>query len=312
MVMEKLIVDSPADVPTRMQETYIENYRILTQNTGRLMMLSCDQKIEHLNNDFFGEHVPRDQKYGFGPLHLFDIARNANIGAMAAQCGLIARYGKEYESVNYIAKLNSKTNIIKTKHKDPISSQLWTLEDVNFINENTKINIRGVGYTIYLGSEFEQVMLTEAAQIIFQAHQYGLIAILWIYPRGKHVGLEDDIQLIAGAGGVANALGADFVKLKAPAKTRKKSSAELLKIAVQAAGNTKVICSGGQKTTPKKFFDELYEQIHIGGTAGNATGRNIFQHELHEAVAMADAIAAIVYDNKSVDEAVAIFNKAKD
>ncbi len=310
MVMEKLI-EVPADVPTQMQETYIENYRILTQNTGRLMMFSCDQKIEHLNNDFYDADIAKKENCGFAPLHFFEIARKANIGAVATQLGLIARYGKEYESINYIAKLNSKTNLIKTKHKDPISSQLWTLEDVGFINENTKIKIRGVGYTVYLGSEFEHVMLTQAAQIIFQAHQYGLIAILWIYPRGKHVGLEDDIKLVAGAAGVANALGADFAKIKAPTKTRKKSSAELLKIAVQAAGNTKILCSGGQKVIPKKFLEELYEQIHIGGTAGNATGRNIFQHKLHEAIAMADAIAAIVYDNKSVDEAMAIFNKAK-
>jgi DhnA-type fructose-1,6-bisphosphate aldolase and related enzymes len=33
-------------------------------------------------------------------------------------------------------------------------------------------------------------MLSAAAQAIFEAHQNGLVTVLWIYPRGKAVGNE--------------------------------------------------------------------------------------------------------------------------
>lgn len=56
--MPKITVDQvrvPADVPAVARETYISNYLKATCNTGRLMLFACDQKIEHLNDDFYGE-----------------------------------------------------------------------------------------------------------------------------------------------------------------------------------------------------------------------------------------------------------------
>ena len=72
------------------------------------------------------------------------------------------------------------------------------------------LNILGVGYTVYSGSEFEGQMLHEAAQAVFQAHQHGLLSVLWMYPRGRSVADEKDPHLVAGAAGVACALGSDL------------------------------------------------------------------------------------------------------
>ena len=49
----------PVDVSPEMRETYIDNYMKATRNTGRLMLFACDQKIEHLNKDFYdgGEEI---------------------------------------------------------------------------------------------------------------------------------------------------------------------------------------------------------------------------------------------------------------
>lgn len=44
----------PADVMPEARENYIENYMKATRGTGRLMLFACDQKIEHLNKDFYG------------------------------------------------------------------------------------------------------------------------------------------------------------------------------------------------------------------------------------------------------------------
>jgi len=224
------------------------------------MLFAADQKIEHLNYDFYGDNIhPNAQT----PEHLFKIAQKGRIGAFATQLGLIARYGRIYSELTYIAKLNSTTNLINSTINDPLSQQLWSVEDVVDMKYNADLNICGIGYTIYLGSIYESQMLHEAAQAIFQAHQHGLVAILWVYARGKAIINDTDWELIAGATGVAAALGADFVKVKAPTAQGTKTSAEFLKIATLAAGNTKVICSGGTAQAPEKFLSELYEQIHI-------------------------------------------------
>ena len=46
-------VKVPADVARDARETYIDNYMAATRGTGRLMLFACDQKVEHLNGDFY-------------------------------------------------------------------------------------------------------------------------------------------------------------------------------------------------------------------------------------------------------------------
>ncbi len=306
MANNKAGIFIPADVSEQMQDIYIRNYQAITHNTNRLMLFACDQKIEHLNQDFYGPGIHADAR---NPEHLFRIAQQGKIGALATNLGLVARYGKQYPDINYIIKLNGKTNLIKTEQKDPLSALLWSVDQVIAFQEQTRLNICGIGLTVYLGSQYESEMLSHAAQAIYYAHQYGLVAMVWIYLRGKSITNDQDPDLLAGAAGVATALGSDFVKIKPPLSVPEKSSTEHLKIATAAAGNTKVICAGGKATEPKDFLQELYDQIHIGGTAGSATGRNIFQKSLQEAIAMTNAISAIVYDDASSDEALKIYEQ---
>ncbi len=287
----------PADVPEKKHDTFIKNYNAITRNTGRLFLFSCDHKIEHLNDDCYGANI---NPQALHPEHFFRIASQGNIGAMATHLGLIARYAKQYPHVNYIVKLNAKTNLVSTEQQDPKSNLLWTIDNVIHLRDENKLMITGIGITVYLGSEYEAEQLSQAAQMIWQAHQHGLIAIIWMYPRGKAIHQENNPYLLAGAAGVALSLGADFVKIKTPAATDALTSAQSLKIACAAAGNTKVIYSGGGLTDPAEFLASLYEHIHVGDTAGTATGRNIFQRSLHEAVALTNAIASIVYDNVDV------------
>jgi hypothetical protein len=44
----------PLDVPKAVRENYIKNYLAITKRSGRLMPFAGDQKVEHLNNDFYG------------------------------------------------------------------------------------------------------------------------------------------------------------------------------------------------------------------------------------------------------------------
>jgi len=293
----------PADVPNGSLNEYVGNYDAITLGSGRLMLYAGDQKIEHLNKDFYGDGIHEDDNE---PEHLFKIANTAEIGVFATQLGLISQFGRDYPEVPYLVKLNSKTNLVKTDQQDPLSPQLIDVEQVVEFKNSSGLEILGVGYTVYLGSEFEHIMLREAAQAVYKAHQHGLITVLWIYPRGKAVKDEKDPDLIAGATGVAACLGTDFVKVNAPKKAGM-DSAEILKQAVKAAGKTRVICAGGSATDPRAFLQGLRDQITVAGASGNATGRNIHQKSFEEAVRMCNAITAITVYDKSVDEAYRIY-----
>ncbi|MDO5845963.1 MAG: aldolase [Methanocorpusculum sp.] len=297
-------VKIPLDVPEGMRDVYLANYNLITHGTGRLMLFAGDQKMEHLNDDFCGTGIPADDG---DPEHLFRIASKGNIGVLAAQLGLIVRYGMDYPDVPYLVKMNSKTHLVGVSQKDPSSRQLWDVSQIVDICAENAIKIAAVGYTIYLGSENEAEMLAEAAALINDAHFNGLVTVLWIYPRGKAVKDEKDPHLIAGAAGAAACLGSDFVKVNAPKKDGK-SDAALLQEAVRAAGRTKLVCAGGSATSEEKFLAELYDQIHVGGASGNATGRNIHQKPLDEAVKFCNAIYAITVENKSLEEALAILH----
>jgi fructose-bisphosphate aldolase/6-deoxy-5-ketofructose 1-phosphate synthase len=301
-------VHIPADVPAAKRDTYIENFTAATAGSGRMMLFAGDQKIEHLNDDFVG---PQASAESADPKHLFEIASKAKITVFASQLGTIARYGGDYPTIPYLVKLNSKTDIVPTTQRDPLSLAMNTVDQVVRFKESSGLNILGVGYTLYLGSEYENEMMAELGRIIFEAHQQGLITLVWMYPRGKAVSNERDPHLIAGAAGVACCIGTDFVKVNFPkvAETSDpKKRAELFLEATRAAGTTHVICSGGEKMPVQDFLQQLWDQIHIGGAKGNATGRNIHERSLEEAIRFCNAIYAITIEDKSVAEAMHIYN----
>jgi fructose-bisphosphate aldolase/6-deoxy-5-ketofructose 1-phosphate synthase len=296
-------VKVPLDVPEEYRDMYRENYQLITKGTGRLMLFAGDQKMEHLNDDFYGEAIHPDDAE---PEHLFRIADQGRIGVFATQLGLIARYGMDYPDIPYLVKINSKTHLIKKDQMDPFSNGLYSVKQIVKFRESSGLKIAAVGYTIYLGSESEAEMLSQAAQLVFKAHRHGLVTVLWIYPRGAAVKDEKDPHLIAGAAGAAACLGSDFVKVNAPKKDGKSTADQITEV-TKAAGRTKVVCAGGSSVDAAAFLSQLYEQIHSGGASGNATGRNIHQKPLDEAVRMCNAISAITMDDATVDEALRIY-----
>jgi fructose-bisphosphate aldolase/6-deoxy-5-ketofructose 1-phosphate synthase len=298
-MLTKRDVYVPLDVPYELEEEYVENFLSITRSTGRVMLFAGDQKIEHLNSDFYGTNISLDDS---DPEHLFMIAKHGTIGAFATQLGLIARYGRDYKEIPYVVKLNSKTNLYKG---EPYSEILSDVSEVMEFKRNSRLRILGVGYTIYLGSQHEYKMLSIASRVIREAHKNGLIAIVWIYPRGRYIKNEKTPEIIAGATGVAVSLGADFVKVNYPfayGKDRK----EAFKQAIRAAGRTGVICAGGSAVDVWQFLKTLHDQLNAG-SRGNATGRNIHQRPFEEAVRLTEAISALVYGNRNVEEAYAVY-----
>lgn len=301
-------INIPLSVPRSKRKDYERNYLRATRETGRLMMFAGDQKVEHLNNNFIGKNIPSEVA---NPEHYFKIASEAQIGVFATQLGLVSRYAEDYQDIPYIIKMNSKSNIVKTDYKDPISECWYSVDDVVEFKKQSGLDILGVGYTVYLGSWYEPQMLSQAAQLIYEAHQQGLIAIIWMYPRGKMVKKEKDTHLIAGGAGVALCLDADFVKVNYPDGKDSKKIARQFREVTDAAGRTGVVCAGGAKKDSKIFLKNLYDQIQIGKIRGTAIGRNIYQQDLEKAVRMANAISSVVLYNYSPEKAYKVYTGNK-
>jgi fructose-bisphosphate aldolase / 6-deoxy-5-ketofructose 1-phosphate synthase len=305
-------VKIPMDVPENMKEEYKKNFLRATRNTGKLMMFAGDQKIEHLNDDFYGTTkegitIPKDDA---DPEHLLKIASQGTIGMFATQLGVIAHYGMDYKDVAYLVKINSKSHLVKKAQSDPLSQSIIDFNDVLNLKKNGA-DIVAIGYTVYLGSAFEREMLQEAGRVVTKAHQNGLLAVLWMYPRGAAVADEKNPHLVAGAAGVALTLGADFAKVNYP-KRGDESRPEIFKEAIIAAGRTRIITSGGASRGVEQFLQETWDQINVSGARGNATGRNIHQKTLAEAVRMTKAISAITLGGKSVADAVNVWKGEED
>lgn len=281
----------PSTIPHNKHAEFIANYKAITHN-DKIFLFAVDHKIEHMNDDFHDQNLPTEIN---DPQRIFTIASKGRCHALATHPGLIARYAQQFQNLNFIAKLNGKTNIIPKQAKDPISAHMWSIEDVLTL-KNNGVNIKGIGFTLYLGSAHEDIMLQQAAQTIMQAHKHGLVTFLWAYPRGEFVTNENDAHCIAGAAGIAHSLGADFVKVQTPKNAKKQFDYKGLEEIITAAGNTNVICAGGSLTSTDDFITSVNKQINEYKTSGIAAGRNIFQLPLDEAIEVSQKIKSIISD----------------
>lgn len=223
---------------------------------GKALFLAYDQGLEHgPTSDFNDRNVD--------PLFIIDIAKKGGFTGLVFQKGIAEKYRKEIleSKIPLIIKLNGKTNLVRG---DPVARQLCS------IDEAISLNASAVGYTIYIGSEHESIMLQEAEKIIEEAHKKRLPVILWVYPRGKSVKNDASREMISYAARTGLELGADIVKLRYGGKKKD------LVWAVKAAGRTKVVVAGGMKKSEKDFLKEV-KDIMSAGAIGLAIGRNVWQ-----------------------------------
>jgi fructose-bisphosphate aldolase, class I len=249
---------------------------------GKTLILAYDHGMEHGTSDFSDKNAD--------PRYIFDIAKKGGATTIAVQKGTAEKYYDKKRDVPLIIKLNGKTNLRKG---EPISVQNCS------VKEAAKLGAAGVGYTVYLGSEYEPEMLKEFGKIEEEAHERGMIVIAWVYPRGKAVKkLTPEIIAYAARFGLES--GADMVK------TYYSGTVESFKKAVKAAGKCRVLSLGGPKAPAKDALKNAKEAMQAGAS-GLAIGRNVWQHE--DPVKMLKAIKSIVIDGKSLEYAERMLKK---
>lgn len=225
---------------------------------GKAMFLAYDQGLEHgPESDFNGKN--------YDPLYILDIAKKGKFNAVIYHKGIVEKYNKEIKKsgVPLILKLNGKTKLYKG---EPKSTQTAT------VKEAIKLGAKAVGFTIFIGSAYEEDAIEEFEVIEREAHAKGLPVIVWVYPRGKSVKDPTSRESITYAARTGLELGADIVKIHWNGKLPD------LKRCVDVAGRTKVVVAGGMKKSGKDFLKSI-ETVRKSGAAGLAVGRNIWQDE---------------------------------
>ncbi|TFG34130.1 fructose-bisphosphate aldolase [Candidatus Thorarchaeota archaeon] len=255
---------------------------------GRLMILPIDQGLEHGPVDFFSNPPSADPEFQF------KLAVEGGYSGIALHLGLAEKYAPKYAGkIPIVLKINGKTRIPPANA--PVSPMTGSVEDA------VRIGADAIGYTLYVGSPNQVTDFTQFRDVKRDAERYGMPIIMWSYPRGEAVdkkGGRDSLYAIDYAARVADELGADVVKLNVPeddSKTRSQqpkpydslelSYEERVRKVVKTAGKCLVLFSGGGMMSD----DEVIRRAKVcleEGAAGLIFGRNLWQREWNDALAM--------------------------
>jgi class I fructose-bisphosphate aldolase len=245
---------------------------------GRSVLLAYDQGLEHgPSTDFNDKNID--------PVFIMELAEKGGFSGVIFQKGVAERF---YNGrVPLIVKVNGKSALVKG---DPISRQVCSVEYA------VSLGAKGIGYTIYLGSEHEAEMFKEFGRIQEEAHEKGLPAIAWVYPRGAAVVNDTAKEIVSYAARAALELGADAAKIKYTGDSQSFSWA------VKAAAGMKVFMSGGPKAPTDEAFLRQVQGVMDAGATGLAVGRNAWQNA--EPLRMAENLKKVIFEGVRVEKLV--------
>lgn len=242
------------------------------ERDGKVMLLAYDQGFEHGPVDLDERNV--------NPEYIIGLLESKLFTGVVFQEGVADKYyDVKKHKTPLIVKLNGKTSY--QKGMEPLSLQLCTVERA------VELGAKGVGYTIYVGSEHEEQMMVEFSKIEDEAHKAGLVVIAWMYPRGEKVkGKETEKETVAYAARLGMELNADFVKVPYT------GSKESFKWVVKCAGKTGVLVQGGNRVGWEKLEKQIVNSMDAGAK-GIAIGRNVWQAE--KPLEVAEKLSKLVY-----------------
>jgi len=243
---------------------------------GKSVLLAYDQGLEHgPSTDFNDKNID--------PSFVMDLAVRGGFSGVIFQKGVAERFydGK----VPLIVKVNGKSALVKG---DPVSRQVCSVEYA------VSLGAKGIGYTIYLGSEHEAAMFQEFGRIQEEAHERGLPAIAWVYPRGAAVANDTAKEIVSYASRAALELGADAAKIKYT------GDPDSFSWAVKAGAGMKVFMSGGPKAPTDEAFLLQVQGAMDAGATGLAVGRNAWQNA--NPLKMADSLRKVIFERVRVEK----------
>ncbi len=290
-ILDKYESDSPA--------TKANLARILMQGklggTGKLIILPVDQGFEHGPARSFAINPP-----AYDPHYHYQLAIDAGLSAYAAPLGMLEAGAETFAGqIPTILKCNS-SNSWATSVDQAVTAG---------VDDALRLGCAAIGFTIYPGSDHVFEQMEEIRELSAQAKSVGIATVIWSYPRGGKLSKEGELALDVGAyaAHMAALLGAHIIKVKLPTdhieqadakkayeggdwSTQAKRVAHVVQCSF--AGRRIMVFSGGAA----KGADAVYQDardIRDGGGNGSIIGRNTFQRERGEALAMLDKLVRI-------------------
>lgn len=264
-------------------------HRLLSKN-GRSILLAYDQGMEHGPIDF--------NLWNCNPQNIFNLAKEARLNGVIVLPGIAEKYHNRFDlfsNLKLVVKINAKSSLYPAD--DPYSPMLCS------VSRAVSLGAKAVGYTIYPGSKHEERMFKEFSKVVEEAHKHRIPAIAWMYPRGSGVIDETSTTNTAYAVRIGLELGADILKIKY------NGDKDGLRWAIANSGRAKVLIAGGIRTDRDESFLSTIKDVIDAGATGLAIGRNFWQHKNPEGIIK--AAEAIVYNNKTVEEALSFLRESE-
>ena len=146
--------------------------------------------------------------------NIVKLAIEAGCNAVASTVGVLGSVSRRYaHKIPFIVKLNHNEILsYPNKHDQVLFANVKQAFDMGAV---------AVGATVYFGSAESTRQIKEISEVFYQAHELGLVTILWCYLRNKAFKIDGvDYHLSSDMTGQANHLGAtmqaDIIKQKLP------------------------------------------------------------------------------------------------
>jgi len=253
--------------------------RIMNRNTGKTVI------------------VPMDHGVSVGPIEgLIDMSKTVNMvadGGANAVLGHIGlpkfghrHYGKD---IGLILHLSASTTLSPIPNKKVL---------VNTVENALRFGADGVSVHINIGDDEEAQMLNDFGKIAVECSYWGMPLIAMMYPRGKNIKNENELEVVKLAARVGAELGADFVK------TNYTGDPDSFAKVIEGCP-APVLIAGGSKLNENEMFEAI-EGAMKAGAKGLSIGRNVFQHK--NPALFVKAACALVHENITAKEALKILN----
>lgn len=211
--------------------------------------------------------------------------------AVLTSYGVARRFAKELAPLGLILRADGGATSLGKM--DGPSSIFYGVE------EALRLGADAVAVSGYPGSPKEVESLHNIAELAGKAHAWGLAVLAEMVPGGFDSGPEfRTVESIALAARVGVELGADIIKTPYVADFGRVTDPCYVPV---------VILGGARRGAERDMLAEIKAAVEAGAS-GVAIGRNIFGAE--NPTAMTAAVAAILHHNATVDEAVALLERA--
>jgi predicted phospho-2-dehydro-3-deoxyheptonate aldolase len=236
--------------------------------------------------------IPMDHGVTAGPIaglinmaETIDKVAQGGANAVVIHNGLVGqghrRYGRD---IGLIVHLSGSTSV----SEDPNAKVL-----VCSVEKAIRLGADAVSIHVNLGAKTEGQMLSDFGTVAQDATSWGMPLLAMVYPRGKNIKGEKDVEMVKLAARVGAELGADIVKVPYT------GSAETFSEVVKGCP-VPVVIAGGSKLSDEETL-EMIEGATKAGAAGLSMGRNAFQHEHPERLVA--AACAIVHEGATAKQA---------